>query len=119
MRRGGFPSHATARRARDALLAATTVQRTARVDCHALAAALAATAHHEPADHTAALHLRCRTDAHPRLGCYRLADLGGRLLRTVFDQIAATTNTKGRPQSASALQPLRTTLRAALNLAVK
>jgi hypothetical protein len=45
--------------------------------------------------------------------------LSAPLLRTVFDRIAATTNAKGEPQSASALQHLRTTLRAALNLAVK
>ncbi|SCL15382.1 site-specific integrase [Micromonospora inyonensis] len=55
----------------------------------------------------------------PHLGQYRLADLDAQLLRTVFDQIAQTTNTKGLPQSASAMQHLRTTLRAALNLAVK
>jgi len=55
----------------------------------------------------------------PYLGHYRLADLDGPLLRTVFAQIAATTNAKGRPQSASALNHLRTTLRAALNLAVR
>jgi integrase len=55
----------------------------------------------------------------PYLGHYRLADLDARLLRTAFDQIAQTTNAKGRPQSASAMQHLRTTLRAALNLAVK
>jgi len=36
-----------------------------------------------------------------------------------FAQIAATTNTKGGPQSASATQHLRTTLRTALNLAVR
>jgi hypothetical protein len=33
----------------------------------------------------------------PYLGRYRLADLGARLLRAVFDQIARTTNTKGLP----------------------
>ncbi|MFI6132757.1 tyrosine recombinase XerC [Micromonospora sp. NPDC051141] len=55
----------------------------------------------------------------PYLGRYRLADLDARHLRTVFAQIAATTNSKGRPQSASAMQHLRTTLRAALNLAVR
>jgi len=53
------------------------------------------------------------------LGRYRLDDLNAQLLRTVFTQIAATTNTRGRPQSASAMQHLRTTLRAALNLAVR
>jgi hypothetical protein len=55
----------------------------------------------------------------PYLGRYRLADLDAPLLRTVFAAIADTRNTKGRPQSASAMNHLRTTLRAALNLAVK
>jgi integrase len=55
----------------------------------------------------------------PHLGGYRLADLDTGLLRSVFARIAATTNSKGRPQSAAAMQHLRTTLRAALNLAVR
>lgn len=55
----------------------------------------------------------------PYLGHYRLADLDGPLLRAVFAEIARTTNSKGRPQSPSALNHLRTTLRAALNLAVR
>ncbi|WP_236648173.1 phage integrase SAM-like domain-containing protein [Micromonospora sicca] len=37
----------------------------------------------------------------------------------MFTAIADTRNNKGRPQSASAMNHLRTTLRAALNLAVK
>jgi hypothetical protein len=41
------------------------------------------------------------------------------LLRAVFAEIARTTNAKGLPQSASALNHLRATLRAALNLAVR
>ncbi|MCY1141581.1 tyrosine-type recombinase/integrase [Actinoplanes sp. Pm04-4] len=55
----------------------------------------------------------------PRLGTYRLTELDGPLLRAVFAKIAQTTNAKGLPQSASALNHLRTTLRAALNLAVR
>ncbi|MFG1995647.1 tyrosine-type recombinase/integrase [Actinoplanes sp. NPDC048988] len=55
----------------------------------------------------------------PRLGHYRLSDLDGPLLRAVFAEIAQTTNAKGLPQSPSALNHLRTTLRAALNLAVR
>jgi hypothetical protein len=39
-------------------------------------------------------------------------------LRAVFAEIAQTTNAKGKPQSASAMAHPRTTLRAALNLAV-
>jgi hypothetical protein len=52
----------------------------------------------------------------PHLGKYRLADLDGPLLRAVFSKIA---NRKGLPQSPSAMQHLRSTLRAALNLAVR
>jgi hypothetical protein len=55
----------------------------------------------------------------PHLGHLCLADIDLGRLRTAFAEIAATTNRKGRPQSASALQHLRTTLRAALNLAVR
>jgi integrase len=55
----------------------------------------------------------------PHLGRLCLADLDTRRLRAIFTEIAQTTNTKGQPQSASAMQHLRTTLRAALNLAVR
>jgi hypothetical protein len=52
----------------------------------------------------------------PYLGRYRLADLDVQLLRTV---LAAIADTRNSTQSASAMNHLRTTLRAALNLAVK
>lgn len=52
-------------------------------------------------------------------GHYRLADLDGPLLRAAFAEIAKATNGKGRPQTASTLHHLRTTLRAARNLAVR
>jgi hypothetical protein len=51
----------------------------------------------------------------PHLGHYRLCDLDGPLLRAVFAEIAQTTNTKGLPQSPSALQLPR----ASLNVAVR
>jgi hypothetical protein len=47
----------------------------------------------------------------PHLGRLCLADLDGRRLRAAFAEIAQTTNSKGLPQSASAMQHLRTTLR--------
>jgi hypothetical protein len=47
-----------------------------------------------------------------------LADLDAQRLRAVFAQIASTTNSKGRPQSAATMHHLRATLRAALNVAV-
>ncbi|GAB3853088.1 hypothetical protein ACFPIJ_48060 [Dactylosporangium cerinum] len=84
-----------------------------------MAAALARHPHHHPSDHPVPLHPGRRHRPHSHLGAYRLADLDAGLLRTVFTKIAAVTNSKGRPQSASAMQHLRTTLRAALNLAVE
>jgi integrase len=55
----------------------------------------------------------------PRLGTFCLADLDAPRLRATFTEIARTTNRKGLPQSAAAMQHLRTTLCAALNLAVR
>jgi hypothetical protein len=48
-----------------------------------------------------------------------LAQVDVRRLRAAFGQIAKTMNCKGRPQSPSCLQHLPTTLRAALNLAIR
>jgi len=55
----------------------------------------------------------------PYLGKLCLAGLDTRRLRAAFAQIANTTNHRGQPQSPSCLHHLRTTLRAALNLAVR
>jgi integrase len=55
----------------------------------------------------------------PWLGSLCLANLDGPRLRATFAEIAKTTNRKGAPQSPAAMQHLRTTLRAALNLAVR
>ena len=55
----------------------------------------------------------------PHLGRVCLADLDTHRLRAAFTQIAKTTNHHGQPQSPSCLQHLRTTLRAALNLAIR
>ncbi|HWG99655.1 MAG TPA: tyrosine-type recombinase/integrase [Pilimelia sp.] len=119
-RRGGYPSQAAARHARDQWLTITAASRTAQ------GWTVERWLRHWLDTRT---HLRPTTRFHytrdvdnvliPYLGRYRLADLDARLLRSVFVQIAAMTNSKGRPQSASAMQHLRTTLRAALNLAVK
>ncbi|XVU30696.1 tyrosine-type recombinase/integrase [Actinoplanes sp. CA-054009] len=119
-RRGGYPSQAAAREARDAWLAGSAADRTAegwtveRWLRHWLASRTSireTTRFHYTRD--------VETVLIPHLGRYRLADLDAGLLRTVFTAIADTRNTKGRPQSASAMQHLRTTLRAALNLAIK
>ncbi|RNH94194.1 site-specific integrase [Micromonospora aurantiaca] len=120
IRRGGYPSQAAARRARAGWLSASEADRTAQ------GWTVERWLRHWLDSRT---KIRPTTRFHytrdvenvliPRLGCYRLADLDARLLRTVFAQIASTINSKGRPQSAAAMQHLRTTLRAALNLAVR
>lgn len=120
IRRGGYPSQAAARRARDEWLTGTesdriaqgwTVERWMRHWLDNRTKIRPTTRFHYTRDVENILI--------PYLGRYRLADVDARLLRTVFAQIAATTDSKGRPQSASAMQHLRTTLRAALNLAVR
>ncbi|GIJ64781.1 site-specific integrase [Virgisporangium aurantiacum] len=123
-RRGGYPSQAAARRARDEWLATTGEDRTARswtVE-RWLRYWLASRTSIRP---TTKLHYTRDVERVliPHLGRLCLADLDARRLRAVFTEIARTTNAKGQPQSASAsasaMQHLRTTLRAALNLAVR
>jgi integrase len=120
MRRGGYPSQAAARRARHDWLAATEADRTAtgwtlerwlRHWLETRTAIRPTTRFHYSRDVEKVLI--------PHLGHYRLAQLDARLLRNVFAQIAATPNSRGEPQSPSAVQHLRTTLRAAPNLAVR
>jgi integrase len=119
-RRGGYASRAAALRARDAWLATTgedrtarswTVERWLRYWLSTRTAIRPTTRLHYTRDVERVLI--------PHLGRLYLADLDGRRLRAAFAQIAQTTNSKGLPQSASAMQHLRTTLRAALNLAVR
>jgi Site-specific recombinase XerD len=119
-RRGGFASRAAAMRARDEWLAATTQERTAR------SWTVAQWLRYWLSTRTS---IRATTRLHytgdvqrfliPHLGEIRLSDLDARRLRAAFAEIAATTNSKGVPQSASCLHHLRNTLRAALNLAVR
>ena len=120
IRRGGYPSQAAARQARDDILADSAARRTG-----------AGWTVERWLQHWLDTRTRIRptTRLHytrdvelvltPWLGHYRLSDLDGPLLRAVFAKIAQTTNSKGKPQSPSALNHLRTTLRAALNLAVR
>ncbi|ADL49518.1 integrase family protein [Micromonospora aurantiaca ATCC 27029] len=121
VRRGGYPSQAAARRARDGWLTTTEADRTAQgwtVE-RWLRHWLDNRTKFRP---TTRFHYTRDVDIVliPHLGRYRLADLDAPpFLRAVFAEIAATRNSKGRPQSASAMHHLRTTLRAALNLAVK
>ncbi|NJP35589.1 tyrosine-type recombinase/integrase [Micromonospora thermarum] len=115
-RRGGFPSQAAARRARDNWLTASEARRTADgwTLQRWLRHWLESRTHIRP---TTRLNYSRDVDLVlvPHLGHYRLADLDAQLLRTVFERIAATLNSKDKPQSPSAMQHLR----AALNLAVR
>ncbi|WP_328463404.1 site-specific integrase [Actinoplanes sp. NBC_00393] len=120
IRRGGFMSQADARHARDETLADSvarrcgdgwTVERWLRHWLGTRTRIRPTTRLHYTRDVELVLI--------PHLGHYRLSDLDGPLLRAVFAEIAQTTNAKGKPQSPSALNHLRTTLRAALNLAVR
>jgi integrase len=120
IRRGGFGSQAVARAARDECLAESTARRTGdgwTVD-RWLRHWLDTRTRIRPTT-----RLAYTRDVElvliPHLGHYRLCDLDGPLLRAVFAEIAQITNSKGKPQSPSALTHLRTTLRAALNLAVR
>jgi integrase len=120
IRRGGFPSQAAAQTARDEYLADSASRRSGKgwtVE-RWLRHWLASRTRIRPTT-----RLAYTRDVElvliPHLGGYRLSDLDGALLRAVFAEIAATTNSKGLPQSAAALVHLRTTLRAALNVAVR
>src|SRR5207248_3873405 len=120
IRRGGYSPQATARAARDEYLADNAARRSGEgwtVE-RWLRHWLETRSRIRP---TTRLHYTRSVELVliPYLGHYRLADLDGPLLRAVFAEIARTTNSKGRPQSPSALNHLRTTLRAALNLAVR
>jgi integrase len=119
-RRGGYPNQASARQARDEWLAQSGGA------CTAQSWTLAAWLAYWLSTRT---RIRPTTRAHytrdverflaPHLGQTILADLDLRRLRAGFTAIAATRNGRGQPQSAACLQHLRTTLRAALNLAVR
>jgi hypothetical protein len=120
IRRGGFTSQAAARAAHNEWLATTEARRAAggwTVE-RWLQYWLQSRTQIRP---TTRLHYTRDVELVliPHLGHYRLADLDAPLLRAVFAKIAETPNGKGKPQSPAALQHLRTTLRAALNLAVR
>ncbi|SCF41697.1 Phage integrase, N-terminal SAM-like domain [Micromonospora marina] len=106
VRRGGYPSRTAARHARDEWLNSTEADRTAQ------GWTVERWLRHWLDNRT---KIRPTTRFHytrdvenvliPHLGRYRLADLDAPLLRTVFAEIGATRNSKGRPQSASAMCP--------------
>ncbi|GAA2702864.1 tyrosine-type recombinase/integrase [Micromonospora olivasterospora] len=119
-RRGGFPSKAAAGRARDEWLTRTGEARTARGWTleRWLRYWLSTRTKIRPT--TKAAYTRdVEQFLIPHLGRITLEDLNIRRIRKGFDEIAQSTNGRGQPQTPSCLHHLRTTLRAALNLAVR
>jgi integrase len=119
-RRGGFRSKAAAFRARDEWLARTGEERTAQGWTleRWLRYWLSTRTKIRPT--TKAQYTRdVEQFLIPHMGRITLADLNICRIRAGFDKIAQTANGRGQPQTPSCLQHLRTTLRAALNLAVR
>ncbi|GGK40726.1 hypothetical protein GCM10010124_36960 [Pilimelia terevasa] len=118
--RGGFTSKAAAQRARDELLALPAEERAART--WTLARWL---------EHWLATRVRLRPTTRmnyagdirrfliPHLGAVNLGDLTTRQISVAFSQVAEAHNRFGKPHSACTLAHLRSTLRAALNTAIR
>ncbi|WP_239312971.1 site-specific integrase [Plantactinospora mayteni] len=120
VRRGGFPSEAAARRARDELLALSREEQAGRSWTVArwLRYWLSTRSRIRP---TTRMHYT-RDVEHfliPHIGQLILGELTSRQLNTAFTQIASTRNRSGQPQTACTLQHVHTTLRAALSAAVR
>lgn len=119
-RRGGFRSKAAATQARNEWLTQTGEERTAQGWTLERWLRYWLSTRTKIKDTTKAQYERdVEQFLIPHLGRITLADLNIRRIRGGFDDIAQTTNGRGQPQSPSCLQHLRTTLRAALNLAVR
>ncbi|MFE9192003.1 tyrosine-type recombinase/integrase [Micromonospora sp. NPDC007208] len=120
VRRGGFSSAQAARRAREELLALSREEQAGR------SWTLARWLRYWLSTRT---RIRATTKMHytrdvetfliPHLGQLILGDLTGRQLNAAFAQIAVTRNRAGQPQTACTLHHVHTTLRAALNAAVR
>ncbi|MEV4826789.1 tyrosine-type recombinase/integrase [Micromonospora sp. NPDC049257] len=119
-RRGGFRSKAAACQARDEWLTQTGEERTAQGWTLERWMRYWLSTRTKIKDTTKAQYTRdVEQFLIPHMGRITLAELNIRRIRSGFDDIAQTTNGRGQPQSPSCLQHLRTTLRAALNLAVR
>lgn len=119
-RRGGFRSKAAACQARDEWLTQTGEERTAQGWTLERWLRYWLSTRTKIKDTTRAQYARdVEQFLIPHMGRITLAELNIRRIRSGFDDIAQTTNGRGQPQSPSCLQHLRTTLRAALNLAVR
>ncbi|OKI58005.1 integrase [Micromonospora sp. CB01531] len=120
VRRGGFPSEEAARRARDDLLALSREEQAGRSWTVArwLRYWLSARTRIRP---TTRMHYTRDVEQFlvPHIGQLVLGDLTARQLNTAFARIAVTRNRSGQPQTACTLQHVHTTLRAALNAAIR
>ncbi|MFI6162931.1 tyrosine recombinase XerC [Micromonospora haikouensis] len=120
IRRGGYPSEAAARRARDELLALSRQEQAGRSWTLArwLRYWLSTKTRIRP---TTRMHYTHDVERFliPHIGHLILGDLSARQLTAAFGQIAATRNRSGQLQRPCTLQHVHTTLRAALTGAVR
>ncbi|MGY4898663.1 tyrosine-type recombinase/integrase [Micromonospora aurantiaca (nom. illeg.)] len=120
VRRGGFPSQAAARRARDELLTSSSERRTAQSWTVArwLEHWLQTRTRLRPT--TKLLYTRdIQRFLVPHVGRTILSELTSGQLNEAFRAMARQRNKYGRPHSASTLRHARATLRAALNAAIR
>ncbi|MFV2098038.1 tyrosine recombinase XerC [Micromonospora sp. LOL_014] len=120
VRRGGFPSEEAARQARDGLLALSREKQAGRSWTVArwMRYWLSARKRIRP---TTKMHYTRDVENFliPHIGHLVLGDLNSRQLNAAFARIAVTRNRVGQPQTACTLQHIHSTLRVALNAAVR
>jgi hypothetical protein len=120
VRRGGYPTQAAARQARDAALGRSRQDQTS----HAWTLArwlrywLSTRVGIRPTTRLSHTHYIERFLI-PHLGNIRLAELTARQLTAFFATVAQQTNRFGQPHTPTTLAHIRTTLRAALNSAIR
>ena len=120
VRRGGYPTRAAARQARDEVLGRSREGQTS----HAWTLArwlrywLSARVGIRPTTRLSHTQYIDRFLI-PHLGTIRLAELTGRQLTVFFAAVAQETNRCGQPHTPTTLAHIRTTLRAALNSAIR
>ncbi|MFG2058511.1 tyrosine-type recombinase/integrase [Micromonospora sp. NPDC048930] len=120
IRRGGYPSEAAARKARDELLALSREEQAGRswTVTRWLRYWLSTRTRIRP---TTRMHYTRDIEQFliPHIGQLTLGELTSRQLNVAFGKIASTRNRSGQPQTACTLQHIHTTLRAALTGAVR
>ncbi|MEH1017844.1 tyrosine-type recombinase/integrase [Micromonospora sp. CPCC 206060] len=120
VRRGGYASEAAAQKARDEFLILSREQQAGRswTVTRWLRYWLSTRTRIRP---TTRMHYTRDVERFliPHVGHLILGDLTSRQLNAAFTQIAATRNRTGQPQTPCTLQHIHTTLRAALNAAIR